>query len=133
MDKRDSCVTFKLKSELSGYEYRCFIEKLLFDFLMWVDPQLDKHLAERMAYDGRWNEEYGLDYFQINGEYIGHLKLYLYDEDQPAYMDESSRTIVFRDHYSESDVEKIYSVADKFEEFLERENIEYARRNRMRQ
>lgn len=132
MERRDSCVTFKMISVLAGRAYKDFVSKSLFDFLMWVDPDLDKHYAVRMTYESRWNEESGLDLFQINGKSAGHMKLYLYDEDQSGYMKETSRTIVFRDHYSESDVEKIYSVADKFEEFLKRENIEYIRHNRMR-
>jgi hypothetical protein len=132
MEKPDSCVTFKVISGLTGYEYRKYIGELLFDYLSHVDSQLNRHHAEEMAYRGRWNEESGMGMFQINGEYIVHLKLYLYDEKRPPYEQELARSIVFRDHYSERDVEKVYLIADTFEAFLKSHSVEYIRHNRMR-
>lgn len=125
----DSYVSFKVISELTGREYKKFISELLFGFLSYVDPSLSQCWAKEMTYQSRWNEESGLGMFQIMGTHISHLKLYLFDENQS---EELSRNIVFRDHYSKVDVEKIYLVADTFEMFLKSRRIKYMRHNRMR-
>jgi hypothetical protein len=132
MEKPDSCVTFKLISGLTGDEYRKYVGELLFNYLSQIDSQLDQRYAIEIAYHGRWNEESGMGMFRINEEYIDHLKLYLYDEDETTHYYGYARNIVFRDHYSEWDVKKVYLVADTFEAFLKSRGAEYTRHNRMR-
>lgn len=131
-DNLDSHVTFKMNSTLTGADYMKFITDLLEQFLLWADPKINPVWAKQLACENRWNEESSVDMFRVNEASIGHIKLYLYDENGGNYP-YLSRTIVFRDHYdSPAIVEKVHLVSDKFEEFLKFRNLGYTRRNRTR-
>ncbi len=127
MCKPDSHVCFDMVSDLEGEEYREFIGKLLFDFILSVDPEVDERWARRELFRSRRNEESAIGMFGIKGEYVEHVKMYLFDERQFQ-----GRRIIFRDHYSEADVRKVHRVANAFEAFLKSKGIGYTRHNQMR-
>jgi|WetSurMetagenome_2_1015567.scaffolds.fasta_scaffold367643_2 hypothetical protein len=132
-DKRDSYVSFLIRSRLKGRAYKGFIINLLGDFIEQFNPREDHRWkwANEIALSP-WNGESGLACFKIKETYISHIKMYLFDENRPVYERELSRRIIFRDHYSKYDVEKIYLVADAFEDFLKSRELRYIRENRMR-
>jgi len=132
-DKRDSYVSFLIRSRLKGREYKKFIINLLRNFIEQFNPRKDHRWTwvDEMV-RCHWNEESGLGMCKIKETYIVHLKIYLFDENPPVYERKLSRRIIFRDHYSKNDVEKVYIVADAFEEFLKLRELKYVRENRMR-
>ena len=127
-DDRDSFVSFQMKSALTGAEYKQFIADIIEAFILFADPTTAPNWAKFEAQQHRWNEESRLSMFLINGETFGSIKFYTYDE----INNNGPRLIVIRDHYSAFDVEKVYLVADKFEEFLKSRGIDYTRHNRTR-
>jgi len=111
--------------ELKGWEYQRAVEKLLFGFLEWADQKQEGKWVSSLAYSRRWNEESGISNFYIKGTWVGHVKLYLYDETFYPF----PKHVRIRDHYSPYDVEKVYLVADAFEEFLKEKGVPHKRIN----
>lgn len=130
-DKRDSYVLFQMPSNLTGWQYKEMIMRLLIDFFLWVDPNIKPEWAKRLGMSD-WNRESGIASLKVRGQYIGHLKMYLFDDKLPHTYSELSKHILFRDHYSQLDVERVYLVANAFEEFLQERGVKYIRHNRNR-
>lgn len=72
-DNRDSYVLFQMPSDLVGWEYREMIMRLLIDFFLWVDPEINPEWARWLAVTD-WNQESGIASIRVRGEYIGHIK-----------------------------------------------------------
>ena len=126
--KYDSFVIFKFHTNLVGEKYKQFIYNTLENFLYSVDSVTDKLWLKQLAEHCEWNEETPWDLFYVDDIFITHIKCYLYDE-----MDDSSpKQIVFRDHYSESAVKRVFLVSDAFEKFLNDGEIDFSRHNLLR-
>ena len=122
----DSKVWFRFKNLLTGIEYKLFVYQTMKKFLKWADPNLRESLVEHIAENGGenyWNKEGGITNIKIKGEYIFQCKMYYFDEKED-YME---RTIIFRNHFSPSDLKTVFFLSDAFEEFLILNNIPYER------
>ena len=125
----DSWVMFYFQTSLTGLKYKEYIHTIMKDFLLWVDPAMDKHWAQQIALnDNRWNDEGGLEYCTEKGQSM-FCKMYYFDETDDQWC---KKSVLFRDHYSKWDVKKVWEVSDAFEKFLIERNIKYERENRKR-
>lgn len=128
----DSWVLFKIDSEKEKREYRTFLSEILAKFIAQIDLVGGKELARSFLTKGhRWNGDEGGFRIHIADRFIT-CKLFLYDGEEAGEYGrnfEHWKGVLFRDHYTESDVLKVYLVADNFENFLITKRIQYAREN----
>ena len=127
-EKLDSYVFFHIdRPDLDSSNYR-----------RWVDTEVVTNwLVEKEGmpeygwrYGANWNEEGGVN-GTFGDRYIVHCKLYKIDETNDGW-DGKRRGVLIRDHYSESDVEKVMFLARRFEEYLKERQIDFRRENKTR-
>lgn len=124
---------------LSLPRYRSLMRNLLREFLEQSDPRnrFDAEMAAIRAWD-RPNEEGGLGGVYLEGFYVQHCKMYLFDGTSqsrlynPKHNYKPWRGLLFRDHPDpnpEFQLAKVFLVADCFERFLCDKKVKFSRFN----
>ncbi len=73
-------VRFVIPGEQEKREYHHLIRELIADFVAWCDPKNERQSEVfRITCADRWNEESGIGTFYVDGQYICHCKMYLFD------------------------------------------------------
>ncbi len=132
-----SIVNFRIPAVgLSRWRYHHLLLVLLIEFVEQADPR-NKEQAKVMKYHGlgRPNEEGGIGCLTIDRIFIGHCKMYFCDGTResrtlnPEGKWKPWRGLIFRDHDSNLDTAKVFTIADAFEKFLQSKNIKFRRIN----
>ena len=122
-ERSDSWALFFIKVELPDEEFRQFIGSLVNKFVLWCDPNFPAY-TEYKYKEMPWNLEGSTGVVRIKSKSLVCVKLYFFDSRGWAGF---QRSILFRDHYSEMAIEKVFLIADAFEEFLTEKNIVFER------
>ena len=117
---RDAWALFKF--EFKGYDrdFRPWLVKVIQEFMQWCEPEVFQTWLNMIS-SMPMNKEGLLYGFKINGKVFGHVKMCFYDG---ARLGEwNNYSVLFRDHFSPSEVAKVMLVADAFERFLVEKKI----------
>ncbi len=130
-------VRFVIARKHARGDYHKFIGELLVSFVEWCDPR-NAESAKVMRIRGNyWNQEYGIGQIYVDGQYVLHCKMYLYDGDKESVSPLSDWKpwggIMFRDHGEQDcrfrNTVKVFRISDAFEKFLKERAVVFARIN----